>query len=151
MSSLNRLNPSLRRKSNERSPEKNRKVPDNPPVLRPRIPSGGSEFCDTCSKFLGIIRTEPRQFVPCPVDGAELSELPFLFCPFCSLRWRIMPSVEREKLRGCREAAIKVQTSSMSAIIIISYKYPLQSGSYYMPIACQPCTIGGELCIIGRY
>jgi hypothetical protein len=139
MHTLKRLSARLRPNRNRKSPAEPSPVGQDPPLIRTILPTYAGELCATCLEFLAIIKTEPAERVPCPADGAELLELPPLFCPFCYLRWRVMPSEEREKLRGCRDATIKVHPSSVSVVITINYLYPVGAGSYLMALGCQPC------------
>ena len=112
----------------------------------PEIRTNGSKLCDTCTKLLRLVCRDPDEEHPFPPNVAELEELPPVDCPFCYLRWRMMPPTEREKLRGCRSIDVEFQSNSngLGGIIRIIYSYPVQSpksGSYFANIICQACTI----------
>jgi len=138
MNALRQIEAKLRRKR-DRDVRAKPVISQHAPVIRARLPSYASELCDTCSKLLAIVRRELDERVPFPANVAELTELPPLFCPFCYLRWRIIPPAEREKLRGCRKVTVKFHPSNWGGVITILYSYS-DSGSYFMSIGCQLCT-----------
>jgi hypothetical protein len=145
MKALRHIEAKLRRKRDRNVPVEPEPEPNQPPpTIKTETRTNGLKLCDTCTKLLRIVCYEPDMRLPFPPNVAELEELPPADCPFCYLRWGMIPPAERTKLRGCHSISVKFHPDNVGGVITIIYSYPVQgpnSDSYFAAIGCHPCTI----------
>lgn len=146
MNALRQIKAKLRHKHDQA--ESTKPVISQPrPAVPARLPPSTSELCDACAKLLEIVQEKPAESFSFPASAAELQDMPPLSCSFCYLRWRSIPPVERQKLRGCRKIKGRFFKEHQGGFIWIMYSYPNEpapgSGSlrdYRVELGCQPCT-----------